>query len=538
MCLLLFLIVLPAATADRSALTSASKGSTSAVLATEGEQEAQQVALVHSRGALALTAASDQAQGVASGMFFLPFLGLGRDMLKIAGACIICMILLKCMGKLDCGGKKCNCRRCKCCARRLIDIGWDEFEAFDVVVHVHSVGDIQKDGLFGGKEFKVRIEFGWSKWDTTFTKDCVWNQTKGMEVPQGATECTISLYSGGKWESRIARIVLETKKDMVDKGDDFWGNKQKLKLEQKGQRVGTLSVTFHKKGSGAAGGAEGDTAGAGGGAIGAVLPISGVEDDSALALEVSKEAQEMESTPGFVKPEGKWQDDLKVSLLARVLSGELREVNQKNGKELGKLYIRVLQCNVAELQGDSMKEMMQKQMEKAKKKGLQQPEKKWYWAWYEDRKTAHDKTKWHYPDGYIPMISILRVNRSPERNDQFLITYGEDGAKNTLIYRRESGKGLEVWVEGLDLCYNECRRMVKEKKGKEDKEESALQRMRQMHVQWVQRNGMPRTDEQWTKWFEWLKGSNYDEELIRKLFQEIAAQHQQKQVAAAKGQKR
>ena len=39
-------------------------------------------------------------------------------------------------------------------------------------------------------------------------------------------------------------------------------------------------------------------------------------------------------------------------------------------------------CNYAELQGSKMVEEMAKQKEKAEKKGLKAPEKKWYWVWY------------------------------------------------------------------------------------------------------------------------------------------------------------
>jgi len=195
--------------------------------------------------------------------------------------------------------------------------------------------------------------------------------------------------------------------------------------------------------------------------------------------------------------------------------------------------VKVLQCNQAELQGEEWQEKLKKQWEKAKKKGLPQPEKKWYWCWYADKKTANHKEKWHHPDGFIPMVSVLKVNRSPERDDQFLITYGEDGGKEFLVYRRDTGKGLEVWLDGVDLCFNECRRLVKDKKEKEEKEQGALGRMRQMHMEWIRSNGPPRNDEQWTQWFEWFKASNYDEDLIKKLFQEITMQAQ-----AAQGQGR
>lgn len=312
---------------------------------------------------------------------------------------------------------------------------------------------------------------------------------------------------------------METKKDMLDK-DGFWGEKQKIKLESKGKTVGTLLMTFRKRGD-----ADGD--GAGGGAGMGALPISGVSEDSALAVEVFKELEELRNTPGFVEPEGKWEGNMKVALLGKVLTGQLRGVDE-GGKETGQVYVKVINCNFAELQGKDMQEELQRQREKAKKKGLPGLEKKWYWVWYPDKKHADHEKKWHYPDGFLPLASITSVHRSPERDDQFVVKYTEDKAKKVLIYRREAGKGLDVWVEGLDLCFNDCRKMIKEKKEAEEKEESALKRMRKMHEQWLQKNGLPKNEEQWAKWFQWFKDSKYDEELIRKLYQEISKPQPQK----------
>lgn len=45
----------------------------------------------------------------------------------------------------------------------------------------------------------------------------------------------------------------------------------------------------------------------------------------------------------------------KIAVLAKTLSGDLREIDQE-GKERGKVFIRTLQCNFAELKGEDMKE--------------------------------------------------------------------------------------------------------------------------------------------------------------------------------------
>jgi len=122
------------------------------------------------------------------------------------------------------------------------------------------------------------------------------------------------------------------------------------------------------------------------------------------------------------------------------------------------------------------------------------------------------------------MASILSVHRTPNRNDQFQIKFSDDGEKDHLTYRRESGKGLDVWVEGIDLCASECRKQVKDKKSAVEKKETALKRMRGMNQKWTSQNGWPNSDEQWKAWYDYFKNSNYDEDLIRQLWMEMTAQ--------------
>merc|ERR1719221_338720 len=99
-----------------------------------------------------------------------------------------------------------------------------------------------------------------------------------MEVPQGASECAITLMSLGKFkDATVADYVLETKKDLLDKEDEIFGKKQKLKLESKGKVVGTLAVTFRRGGDSATG----------------AIPISGIDEDSALAIEIMKHIEEL-----------------------------------------------------------------------------------------------------------------------------------------------------------------------------------------------------------------------------------------------------
>merc|ERR1712151_385294 len=114
---------------------------------------------------------------------------------------------------------------------------------------------------------KVKINFAWSKWETSGTTDLRWEQAKIMEVPQGASECCITLLSLGKFkDTTVADYIMDTKKDLLDKRESILGKKQKLRLENKGKVVGTLVATFRNAG-------DGPTAG---------VPVADVDENSAL----------------------------------------------------------------------------------------------------------------------------------------------------------------------------------------------------------------------------------------------------------------
>jgi len=106
-----------------------------------------------------------------------------------------------------------------------------------------------------------------------------------------------------------------------------------------------------------------------------------------------------------------------------------------------------------------------------------------------------------------------------------------------LIYRRDSGKGLDVWMDGIDVCYNTCRDMVKESQKNHKVEQDAMVRMQRMHQSWLQKYGPPKNMDDWKRWRTWFEESNFDKELIDKLVAQIrdqmAAAAQQNQGNAA-----
>lgn len=460
--------------------------------------------------------ANMQMQKTQSGFFSLGKFAVG------AAASLACVaVLYKLCGKINCNSRKFDVRRCSPIARFLLYVGYDEFPSFRTTVSVHNIKDVLDKSVFGKGSFKVTVKFYWSKFETAPTQDMRWEQTKTIDVPQGASSCYMTLFREGKLgDKKIGEIEFDTKKDMLDKAN-FWGEKQNLKMETKGKLVGTLMITFRKIGGGNGGGADdgsdsdgegGVGSGARGGGEGGPI-VSGVSQDSPLHVEFLKTFED-ENLP---VPSSTLDSEKGLALLAKVLSGPLREVNKK-GKESGKVYVRVINCNFAELQGSDRSEVLRDQVAKAKKKGLQQLEKKWYWCWYEDKKAA--EKKWNHPDGFIPLAAVTSVHRSPERQDQFLLRYSDDGGKDQLVYRRETGKGLEVWMDGGELLVKEVRKQYKDKKKEEDKNEQALKQMEKIHATWVKQYGVPKNQVQWKQWVDNLKSLGYPDPLIQKFFQE------------------
>jgi len=431
--------------------------------------------------------------------------------------------------------RKCDCRRWKAVGKFLLTSGYDEFEGFEMLVHIHLVQDIQNNGLLGKKEYKVLLGWNWSKAETGGTKDMRWEQVVPLEVPQGAAGGRITLMALGTLkDTPVGNVLLDTKKDMLDKGDVFFGKRQKFVMRNKGKTVGTLVITFRKKGEGAL----------------ANCPIEGVDDNSALYLDLVTKLQELikkkkipyeHSVLNKLKP-GEFVDgDDKVYLLAETLAGNLRRINLEDSSELGKCYIRVLRCNFSELKGKEKerRKEFQKQLEKAAKKGFKpgEVEKKWYVAIYPNKASAYDGEKYHEPDEFFPLATITSVHRSPGRQDQFLMNYTTK-AKQTICFRRDAEKALDSWVDGFELAFTEVRETIAEKEEAEDLQAKELVIARQMHASWLQTNGFPNGDQAWSAWYQYLKSANLEDESIRTLYREITAPQPQAppQAPPAKGQ--
>jgi hypothetical protein len=145
--------------------------------------------------------------------------GVAMDTYKLLAGCALCAIIIGLVSRIDCGSKKLDVRRCKCMGRWLLDIGYDEFESFNIRVTVHSVQDIVGEGLLDSKtQFQAEVAFKWSKWSTSPTTDMKWEQSKALEVPQGASEGMLTLKSVGTFRNKsLGTHCFDTKIQMIEK---------------------------------------------------------------------------------------------------------------------------------------------------------------------------------------------------------------------------------------------------------------------------------------------------------------------------------
>merc|ERR1712107_421146 len=93
------------------------------------------------------------------------------------------------------------------------------------------------------------------------------------------------------------------------------------------------------------------------------------------------------------------------------------------------------------------------------------------------------------------------------------------------IFKRESGNGLDIWVDAIDLCFNACREQIKDSKAAEERVASAMPMMKKMHEEFVKQRGHPEQaadrKEAWSAWFQYFTSNNYDRTLIEQLYAEV-----------------
>mmetsp|Transcript_120685 Transcript_120685/g.276597 ORF Transcript_120685/g.276597 Transcript_120685/m.276597 type:complete len:426 (-) Transcript_120685:71-1348(-) len=308
-----------------------------------------------------------------------------------------------------CGKRGCDLRAFSCIRDLYLKHGIDKFPTFDVIVRVHSV----KDTVRAPKDLRVKVQFKYNSW-TTKVSPGKWEQTSKVEVPQGATECVLSLTSGsGK---RVGSAKLDVWEEMLEK-EGFFGETQNIKLLKAGQAAGTLRVTFLK------GGESGEEEKA---------PLLAGMKDTSYGLNAAVQQHLGDAGERTEPIEG----EEKIRLLAKTLQGRL--IKTTGGKEF---FFAVVEMDTPK--GDSDGEG---------------GKKKWYWCWYKDQKMF--KTDAQKPVGHIPILAITSVRREPKNETKFVIKYEHKGMKAEMPLKRVD-RETEIWSEGLELLVKETHKLKK-----------------------------------------------------------------------------
>eukprot|EP00746_Dinoflagellata_sp_MGD_P069272 gnl/MRDRNA2_/MRDRNA2_28387_c0_seq1.p1 gnl/MRDRNA2_/MRDRNA2_28387_c0~~gnl/MRDRNA2_/MRDRNA2_28387_c0_seq1.p1 ORF type:complete len:625 (+),score=122.01 gnl/MRDRNA2_/MRDRNA2_28387_c0_seq1:63-1937(+) len=398
---------------------------------------------------------------------------------------------------IDCEGKGMDPRTWEKKSRNiktfLMWCGYDEFEEFSILVKIHSVKDVKDTAWVGKSAFKVEVRFKWSRFLTTATQDMKWEQSKYMDVPQGASVCRITLLSEGtRKDKEIGRLELETKHDLLDRSS-FFGRQQRLQMtDSKDNPCGVVIATFRKVGNG----------------DNEIPLLEGLKPRSELSCEIDQAAEQEPKMDGGPRPK---QGDEKLQLLSRVLQGQLDEA--VDGK-YQRCFVKVINCNYADLQGKDRAQELAKQIEKARKKGMSQLPKKWYFCWFPDRQNA-EAPGLPNPDGFFPMTSLLSVEAT-KTTGEFLIRYSENNAAVEIKYRRID-KSTEIWIEGLDMFKQEAKKLTELAKGVEAAQEK-LPKMWSTHEDYLKESGEPQTMDDWKKWFAYFKEKGYNDEMCKAFY--------------------
>lgn len=102
--------------------------------------------------------------------------------------------------------------------------------------------------LFSEQQFKASVSFWYEGFETDPLADpCDWEAQKLLIVPQGASRCVLEVsVAGYVSDTSVGRLVLDTRKDILDQSAAFWSRPQTYRLK-KGDKVSATLVVSWKR---------------------------------------------------------------------------------------------------------------------------------------------------------------------------------------------------------------------------------------------------------------------------------------------------
>lgn len=373
--------------------------------------------------------------------------------------CVCLMAFFACLagfykaGYFDmCLNPKCwDYRRLPCCGswikKQLLENEYDPFPAFGCHVFVHSVKDIKNTALVGKAQLHAVVSFWYATFQTKPTKEGRWEESSKLSIPQGATECVVTVYSKGTMKTEVVgsatfNILLEIKDEPKAK------EKRWYKLTKDRETKGQIALTFRD----------------------IELDAYGRDTQPPMleGLEDVTNSQFVEKIRELV-PAGQTNigGRRRLEILSKVNRGTLHRL----GGGLGgpkKLYFAAM--NIPPPGGSG--------------------KPKWLWCWYEDE--AAFKRSPNEPQGFFALIKVTSVNRNLKKPNQWMIGFQDsEKQKQTLEMKLDDNpdRDVEAWVDGFEFHMH----IVKEDKLNEKAGNVAAQEVQDA---WPEMS----TNEKWEYW--------------------------------------
>eukprot|EP00931_Biecheleriopsis_adriatica_P085354 TRINITY_DN5973_c0_g2_i1.p1 TRINITY_DN5973_c0_g2~~TRINITY_DN5973_c0_g2_i1.p1 ORF type:complete len:355 (-),score=86.39 TRINITY_DN5973_c0_g2_i1:109-1173(-) len=306
---------------------------------------------------------------------------------------------------------KCRCRDCGCCKRCLRSTGFDKFDDFEIMVHVH-------EALFTGEKAKaticVRVTAGLQTAKTEERKDLAFHESLSIFVEQGVETVFVELMDVR--EKRVLAVLkLDPIKDLLNSKDLNAEKLYAMKQKSKGLLNPRIRLSVHlDNGEGLA-------------EKGLLQEVDMSKETDMLLRSTMQKKQNNEQKPAA----GYGATPSKSSVFMQGCSGPLQQFGSWGSTT--NVWVCV--------------------------KGPPE-QKKHTLLIYKDE---HDCIKGGTPKLEVPLLKIRSVQPDPGRQEVFIINYfDKDKVKQRLTFCRVN-RARDVWVEILTLLIKE----VHEEKDKE-----------------------------------------------------------------------
>ena len=398
-------------------------------------------------------------------------------------ACACLVVVYKWMQKNCTCLRKGDVRKIPGVGSCFLRTGIDKYEKFTAVVQVHSVKDLPKTTSVGSPKFYVTIQARYEYFKTRISSSGKWEQTLSMDIPQGTSYVTVSVWDQKTLGSdvEVGSVEIEVEGNLRD-NPGFYGKKKTFKLQREDAvgSFGQITMTFREGGS----------------KIGSEDPfIKDLDADSKPALFAA--LLDLTSEMDQDKVPRNLEGIPKLEFLSKVLQGKLTSSKSKEP-----VFCAVIELFPPGSESESSEADMAALAAKAKKKGLSYIPKKWFWATYASKKEFLKNPE--KPDSTVPVLSISSIHVDPQSPGDMYIRYFAKGPKKSKVEIKYkcTDTDVEAWADAVEMFREECREL-KSKQTKREDEWNTLT-----------------LDDKFKEWMEFYKGQGYSDEELKQYYEQ------------------